>query len=169
MTNLEIERKFKIEDGWEVPPGATSEQVRQAYLTARGADPEIRVRAKGAKRVLTVKSSAPDAGPLVRREVEFEIAPDVFEQLWELSRGECLDKRRWNVPYDGRTVTVDVYEGPLAGLRVAEIEFDSVDEAGAFEPPEWFGAELTGDPAWSNRELAAARAPSGTVLPDPAP
>ncbi|MFE7269461.1 CYTH domain-containing protein [Streptomyces sp. NPDC057623] len=169
MTNLEIERKFKIEDGWEVPSDAASQHVRQAYLTPRGADPEIRVRAKGAARVLTVKAAAAGAGPLVRREVEFEIAPDVFEQLWKLSRGDCLDKRRWNIPYEGRTVTVDVYEGPLAGLRVAEIEFDSVDEAGAFEPPEWFGAEVTGDPAWSNRELAAVRARSGAVLPDQAP
>jgi adenylate cyclase len=157
VTNVEIERKFKIRDDWEVPAAATSEHVRQAYLTPRGADPEIRVRAKGPARLMTVKSSDAEAGPLVRQEVEFAIAQDVFEQLWQLSRGECVSKRRWSLPLDGRTVTVDVYEGPLAGLRVAEVEFDNVDAARAFVAPDWFGEEVTGDPAWSNRELAAAR------------
>jgi adenylate cyclase len=158
MTNVEIERKFKVAEGWEVPTGASSVYLRQAYLSPLGADIEIRVRAKGPARVMTVKAPDEAGDFLVRREVEFEIDDDTFAQLWELARQDRLSKRRWKVLLDGATAVVDVYDGALAGLRVAEVEFDSVDAARTFKPPDWFGDELTGDPAWSNRELAAARA-----------
>jgi CYTH domain-containing protein len=49
-----------------------------------------------------------------------------------------------------------VNDGSLAGLRVVEVEFDSVEAARSFEPPGWFGEEGTGGPAWSNCELAAS-------------
>ncbi|MGW7259940.1 CYTH domain-containing protein [Streptomyces sp. NPDC054834] len=164
MTNVEIERKFKVTEGWDVPADASAVCLRQAYLSPLGADIEIRVRAKGSARVMTVKASDEEGDPLVRREVEFEI-DDVFAQLWELAREDRLSKRRWKAPLDGATAEVDVYDGALAGLRVVEVEFDSVDAARAFEPPDWFGDELTGAPAWSNRELAAAgrRPAPGTV------
>ncbi|MFB6838463.1 CYTH domain-containing protein [Streptomyces sp. NPDC056361] len=163
MTNLEIERKFTVADDWRVPAGAPSGDLRQAYLSPPGAGSEIRVRAKGTTRVMTVKAADVGGDPLVRREVEFPIADEVFEQLWALAGEDRLSKRRWSVPIDGATAVVDVYEGELAGLRVVEVEFDSVEAARAFRPPEWFGEELTGDPAWSNRELAARAFPGGRM------
>lgn len=153
--HMEIERKFKISDDWTVPRDVARQRVRQAYLTSPGSDSEIRVREKGEVRVLTVKSPVADAGSLVRKEVEFEIDDEIFEQLWEMARGHSLSKIRSIVPVGDRVAAVDVYEGPLAGLRVVEVEFDSVDTAKAFIPPSWFGEEVTDDPAWSNRELAA--------------
>ncbi|MFE5912201.1 CYTH domain-containing protein [Streptomyces wedmorensis] len=155
MTNFEIERKFLVATEWLVPTESPSSHLRQAYLSPLGSGNEIRVRAKGDARLMTVKAPDENGDPLVRREVEFPIADEVFEQLWVLAGQDRLSKRRWSVPLGGVTAVVDVYEGELAGLRVAEVEFDGVDAARAFEPPEWFGEELTGDPAWSNRELAA--------------
>lgn len=155
ITNVEIERKFKVAEGWRVPADASSVHLRQAYLSPLGADIEIRVRAKGSARVMTVKAPDEAMDPLVRQEVEFEIDDDAFKKLWTLAPENRLSKRRWTIPIDGATAVVDVYDGELAGFRVAEVEFDSVDAARAFEPPAWFGEELTGDPTWSNRELAA--------------
>jgi adenylate cyclase len=59
------------------------------------------------------------------------------------------------VPAGGHTAEVDVYTGRLAGLIVVEVEFSTRQEAEEFEPPAWFGDELTGDPRWSNAALAA--------------
>ena len=42
---------------------------------------------------------------------------------------------------------------------VAEVELAS--EADAFDPPAWFGREVTDDPAFSNAALAADGLPEG--------
>jgi adenylate cyclase len=153
--SLEIERKFIVAEGWRRPADAKGVRLCQAYLTGPGAPVEIRVRAGDATPVLTAKSLNKASGAMVRQEVEFEIAPEVFDQLWELSGGASLSKVRWTIPLDRHTAVVDEYDGALAGLRVVEVEFDSIEEATAFQPPNWFGKEATGNPIWSNRELAA--------------
>ncbi|MFF3458890.1 hypothetical protein ACFYXH_32150 [Streptomyces sp. NPDC002730] len=103
---------------------------------------------------MTVKTSGASDYRMVRVEVEFAIAEDVFHRLWEVA-GDRLSKARWSVPVGQHTATVDVFDGDLAGLRLVEVEFGSVEEARGFHPPSWFGEELTGDAAWSNRALAA--------------
>ncbi|WKX73999.1 CYTH domain-containing protein [Streptomyces sp. XD-27] len=152
----EIERKFTVAEDWQVPAGATGERLRQAYLTPPGAPVEFRVRAGENSRLMTAKTFDPASGAMVRQEVEFPIADEVFEQLWELAGGECLSKFRWTVPLGEHVATVDEYDGALAGLRVVEVEFADTEEARAFVPPDWFGEEVTGSTAWSNRELAAS-------------
>jgi adenylate cyclase len=153
--SLEIERKFIVAEGWRRPEDAKGVPLRQAYLTGPGAPVEIRVRAGDTAPVLTAKKLDKTSGAMVRQEIEFEIAPEVFDQLWELSEGTSLSKVRWTIPLDRHTAVVDEYDGALAGLRVVEVEFGSIEEATAFEPPDWFHEEVTGNPAWSNRELAA--------------
>jgi adenylate cyclase len=43
---------------------------------------------------------------------------------------------------------------------VAEVEFDSEEEARRFEPPDWIGAEVTGDERYLNETLATSGRPS---------
>tara|TARA_B100000459_G_scaffold56814_1_gene30685 strand:+ start:783 stop:1373 length:591 start_codon:yes stop_codon:yes gene_type:complete len=47
---------------------------------------------------------------------------------------------------------VDEFEGVLAGLILAEIELEDINQK--FEFPEWIGIELTGLKNWSNASLA---------------
>jgi len=56
----------------------------------------------------------------------------------------------------GLTIELDIYSGDLAGLIVAEVEFASEDEADAFEPPNWFGPEVTDDARYKNQNLATS-------------
>ena len=53
-----------------------------------------------------------------------------------------------------------VYKGQLAGLIVAEVEFDSVEASEAFDAPGWLGREVTDDPAYTNRVLAERGRPA---------
>jgi adenylate cyclase len=152
----EIERKFTVVEDWRVPDDVVGVQLRQAYLTPPEALVEFRVRAAGTVQVLTAKSVERASGAMVRQEVEFAIGIAAFEQLWELARRDSLSKFRWTVPLGDHVASVDEYDGPLTGLRVVEVEFDSLEEARNFQPPEWFGEEVTGNPAWSNRKLAAS-------------
>jgi len=59
----------------------------------------------------------------------------------------------------GVEVEVDEYAGHLDGLVVAEIEFNDEDAAMDFTPPAWFGRDLTGEVAYSNRALASEGLP----------
>ncbi|MEU6404724.1 hypothetical protein [Streptomyces sp. NPDC046985] len=130
--------------------------MRQAYLSDSGAAVEIRVRAIGDALLLTAKErrAAKGHSASIREEVEFPIPADSFGALWSMAHGDAVHKRRWRVPVPGAVAEVDVYEGQLAGLRVAEVEFADAAEAERFAPPDWFGEELTGQTGWSNRALA---------------
>jgi CYTH domain-containing protein len=51
---------------------------------------------------------------------------------------------------------VDAFAGPLAGLVLAEAEFDSLDDAAAFRPAAFCRAEVTDDRRFTGGELARA-------------
>jgi len=65
-----------------------------------------------------------------------------------------VSKSRHLIVEGGTKIEVDVYGGPLSGLVVAEVEFESEAAATAFEPPDWFGREITGDAKFRNNVLA---------------
>jgi adenylate cyclase len=151
---MEVERKFLVPD----PPdldGTESDEIEQGYL-AVGADGEVRLRRKGEKLVLTTKRGS----GISRDEAEVELDPDAFERLWPLTEGRRLRKRRHLIPHGDLTIELDVYEGELEGLVVAEIEFSSEEEARRFEPPDWIGEEVTGDERYLNETLATRGRPS---------
>lgn len=153
MLRVEVERKFLVQD----PPdlgGGESHEIEQGYL-AIGRDGEVRLRRKGEQLLLTAKRG----GGLSREEAEVELGRDAFERLWPLTEGRRLHKRRHLIPDGELTIEVDVYEGDLEGLVVAEIEFPAEEAARAFQPPEWLGEEVTGDRRYLNETLATNGAP----------
>jgi CYTH domain-containing protein len=149
----EIERKFLV-DG-DVPLDLDDhrcESISQGYISIDPDGTEVRLRAKGGKRILGVKS-----GPSrTRVEEEIELEPRCFESLWALTERRRIEKRRFVIPVDGdREIELDVYDGELSGLITAEVEFASEREADEFQPPAWLGTEVTGDARYSNQSLAA--------------
>ena len=54
----------------------------------------------------------------------------------------------------GLEAEVDVYEGDLAGLVTAEVEFGFERQSRSFQPPAWLGEEVTGDRRYANQSLA---------------
>jgi CYTH domain-containing protein len=153
---MEIERKFLLvaaPDG--LGPG---ERIEQGYVALDPAGAEVRLRRKGAKLTLTVKSGA----GLVRGEEEIALAEADFARLWPLTEGRRVTKTRHEVPLGDLTAEVDVYDGALAGLLVAEIEFPDEAAARAFVAPAWLGRDVTGDKRYANQALAVSGSvPSG--------
>jgi len=153
---VEIERKFLVA---EVPGDLgrhPAQPVRQGYLAIEPGGSEVRVRRIGDATVLTVKRGAG------RTRVEEEVAIDAaaFDRLWPLTEGRRVEKVRHRVPAgDGLVLEVDVYEGALAGLVVAEVEFASETAADAWAPPAWLGPEVTTDERYKNHRLALDGAP----------
>ena len=63
-----------------------------------------------------------------------------------------LIKTRHSIPPMG----VDVFEGPLAGLIIAEAEFESEEEMRAFPAPAYAFAEVTHDQRFTGGRLVSA-------------
>jgi CYTH domain-containing protein len=144
----EIERKFLLD---ALPPQlafARRTAILQGYLALDG-DTEVRVRRTPRGDTLTIKHG----GGEVRVEEELELDARRADALWELTEGRRLQKTRRMMRVEGLEVSVDEYFGELAGLVVAEVEFDDERAAREFMPPAWFGREVTGEAAYANRSL----------------
>jgi adenylate cyclase len=150
---VEIERKFLVPETPDLS-GTDSDEIEQGYL-AIGSDGEVRLRRKGERLLLTAKRGS----GISRDEAEVELDHGPFQRLWPLTEGRRLHKRRHVIPHGDLRIEVDVYEGELEGLVVAEIEFSSEDEARAFERPDWIGDEVTGDERYLNETLATRGPP----------
>lgn len=156
----EIERKFLLA---EVPRDVAREQpqrILQGYLAVASDGTEVRVRRRGHESSLTVKRGT----GLVRDETEIELTAEQFDALWPMAATARVRKSRFLVTLGDLVVEIDSFEGHLAGLVLAEIEFRSEEQARAFIPPGWFAREVTGDPRFTNAQLAKAPSPP-SVLP----
>jgi CYTH domain-containing protein len=157
LSGVEVERKWLVP---EAPPDALaspSERIDQGYLTVGEGGAETRVRRRGEHCTLTVKSGT----GLVRDEAEIELSEDQFAALWPATDGARVEKLRHKVrAEEGRLIELDVYDGALSGLIVAEVEFDDPWGAESFVAPFWFGREVTADPAYKNHCLALRGRPA---------
>ena len=145
---MEIERKFLVED--RPDEAGDPRRIDQGYLALTDDGTEVRVRRWQDGHALTVKHGSGE----VRTEVELCLDEDQFDELWPLTEGRRVHKERWIVPLGEREAELDVYEGELEGLRTVEVEFPDEASADAFEPPAWFGDEVTEDERYANENLA---------------
>ena len=100
-------------------------------------------------------------GSLSRIEVELPLPAHEFEVLWPLTVGRRLRKLRRDLPGPGGLkIEIDLYEDALAGLQVAEVEFPDEEAAHRFQPPAFWGREITGDPAYRNETLTRLGLPA---------
>ncbi len=155
MPAVEIERKFLVEALPGDLPWEDERPLRQGYVALDG-DTEVRVRDDAGAWRLTVKHG----GGLLRLEEEIELDARRGEALWQLTEGRRVEKRRRRMTYGDALLEVDVFEGDLRGLIVAEVEFDDEGAAARFVAPGWFGREVTEDAGYKNRALAVHGRPA---------
>ncbi len=157
-TGQEVERKFLLPAAPEGLDAHPAKALAQGYLAIDPAGAEVRVRRKDDETLMTVKLGI----GLVRGEEEFAVGAERFERLWAMTDGRRVVKTRYLVPLDdGLTAEVDIYDGELAGLVTAEVEFPDEDAALAYAPPAWLGEDVTGDARYANQTLATDGIPSG--------
>ena len=151
----EIERKFLVE---RLPEGYLDlphVRIMQGYLVKKkGAVLRVRTsvdsRDQSAKGYVTVKGS----GNLERDEFEMEIPFSLASVLLE-DCASVLSKTRYFAPIEAhghRSVCeLDVFEGSLKNLVLAEVEIDHADQL--IQIPDWFGREVTFEDGYANVAL----------------
>ena len=145
---VEIERKFLVKDTiHEVIALIRPHQIIQAYLVNEKSK-SVRVRIMDEKAFLTIKS---DMIGITRKEYEYEIPVIEALSLIKSFGLKSLKKKRYKLEFRSKTWEIDVFEGALQGLILAEIELESEDEK--FDVPEWVDEEVTFKPEFLNASL----------------
>ena len=145
---LEIERKFLVDDdSWRALSVRSEQLVDGLLATSKGR--KVRVRIYGDRATIAIKTKKTGA---VRHEFEYEIPMvDARHLITHECRGDVVTKTRHYVPDHDLTWEVDVYEGELAGIVIAEIEL--ANSASAPRRPGWVGREVTDDPRYRKSDL----------------
>ncbi|MCI9541193.1 MAG: hypothetical protein HFG39_09075 [Lachnospiraceae bacterium] len=72
--------------------------------------------------------------------------------------GKVITKKRYRIPEKSSLmIELDIFEGDLEGLIMAEVEFPDKETANAYRPPEWFGKEVTFDKTYHNSNLSKGK------------
>lgn len=144
---MEIERKFTISKLPEDLSGYPSHHIEQGYLST---SPVVRIRRQDEDYYLTYKGS----GMMVRTEYNLPLTKEAYEHMKPKADGIIIAKKRYNIPLHPYTIELDVFEGDLEGLIIAEVEFPTTTEAEHFSPPDWFLEDVTFDEHYHNSYLA---------------
>ena len=142
---MEIERKFKV-FGLPNLSEYKYHEIEQAYINE---DPVIRVRREDDTYYMTYKGS----GMLAREEYNLPLNKKSYDNLSGYTKHRIISKRRYLIPYGDHTIELDIFKGELERLVIAEVEFDSVDEANGFTAPDWLSEDVTYDKNYHNSNL----------------
>ena len=177
--NTEIERRFLVDGRGDKPwrNAVDIRQITQYYLDAN--DIEFHELAIDYRGVPMVSISEEESNILTKTEhwvsririqnntviltmkgiqkgigtTELEWVLSGMPNLSGLEEHPHVEKTRYCVNAGNELVwEVDEFEGVLAGLILAEIELEYINQK--FDLPEWIGIELTGLKNWSNASLA---------------
>ena len=145
---MEIERKYLIKTLPEDLAQYPYKEIEQGYLNT---DPEVRIRRSNDTYTLTYKGK----GLMVREEYNLPLTKEAFCHLKEKIDGRLTTKRRYLIPPPPHyTIELDVFSGDLAPLQLAEVEFETEEEANSFIPPSWFGEDVTFSKKYHNSTLS---------------
>lgn len=146
---MEIERKFLIPSLPEDLGSFPCLAIEQGYLCR---EPVVRIRRQENEYFLTYKSK----GMMVREEYNLPLTEEAYLHLRPKADGILISKKRYLIPLPPRyTIELDIFEGELAPLTLAEVEFATEEEAKSFVPPDWFGEDVTYSGKYHNSMLSA--------------
>lgn len=149
----EIERKFILKKiAFSLFAIEKIYSIEQYYTSI---NPEIRLRKitdyenKSAKYYLTQK----DEENLAREEITKEVPESFYLNQKKNKIGNEIHKLRYVVKLeDGTIAEIDLFTN--YNLNIAEVEFNSEEEANNFRPPKWFGKEVTDNIKYKNKSIA---------------
>ena len=145
---MEIEKKYLIHKLPENLDTYPRKKIQQAYLCT---NPVVRIRKQDEEYILTYKGK----GLMVREEYNLPLNRDAYEHLLQKADGIVLTKTRYLLPLpQGLTIELDVFDAPYENLRLAEVEFSSEEQALSYNPPVWFGEDVTNSGKYHNSRLS---------------
>ncbi|MCB9065445.1 MAG: adenylate cyclase [Chitinophagales bacterium] len=147
---VEIERKFKV---IKIPTNIKiydTKLIKQGYIAIANDKSELRIRSISREYYITYKAG----NGIKRQEIEHKISRSLFIELWKLTEGRRIFKKRMLTKFEKYKIEIDCFLDRELGFMIAEVEFPNVIEANAFIKPSWFNEEITYTQMYKNQNLA---------------
>ena len=145
---MEIERKFLVAQLPDNLDNYNCRSIEQGYLSTK---PVVRVRRDNDDYYLTYKGS----GMIAREEYNLPLTKDSYEHLIKKADGNIITKKRYEIPDgNGYTIELDIFEGAFNGTVIAEVEFNTIEEADNYIMPEFFTEDVTNNPEYHNSNMS---------------
>ena len=136
----------------------SAERFTDLYVTGTQLRLRQAIPADGGAPMLRLGRKA-DVEPAVRLLTSIYLSPEEY-RLPSL-QGAVLRKTRHSLGrIDDADVFVDVFEGPLAGLIMAEAEFETMEAMAQYPTPDFALREITDDIRYTGGRLAADGLPA---------
>ena len=157
MLPMEIERKFTINylpDNIKSVTKITQKHIFKDMVCSIRVRRSINMYTGEKIFTHTIKARTENLEKYSICELERNITEEEYNKSRPFRGSRTIQKYRCVVPIqDGLKVEIDVFEGWLKGLIIAEVEFKSSKQAEDFKMPNWFGGPLE-NKAFSNRALS---------------
>ena len=145
---MEIERKYIPKTLPENLAQYKHHKIEQAYLNTSTV---VLIRKQDNEYFLTYKGG----GMMAREEYNLPLNEKSYNHLLTKADGNIITKTRYYIPiHNGLTAELDIFEGKFTNMTLVEVEFSSIDKANSFNPPEWFGKDVTHDGRFHNSYLS---------------
>ena len=145
---MEIERKFIPKCLPDNSDSYEHHDIQQAYLNT---SPVIRIRKQDEDYFLTYKGS----GMMSREEYNLPLNQKSYFHLLTKADGNIITKTRYLIPlFNSLTAELDIFHDIFDGRLLVEVEFNSIEDANSFIPPEWFGEDVTYDKKYHNSNMS---------------
>lgn len=136
-------------------------EIEQGYISGkRDLNTEMRIRIEvqnnEERYILAIKKETGIKGE--RIEIEIELSEKDFKEVWTLTEGKRLRKRRYLIPRELSNkriifMELDIFQGKFSGHVTLEVEERKEGDLENFMPPDWISEDLTGDERYSNKNL----------------
>lgn len=92
---------------------------------------------------------------MVREEYNLPLTEKSYDHLLQKADGRVITKTRYVIPIENNlSVELDIFEGDLSPLVLAEIEFPDEAFAKTYQAPAWLGEEVTNSAKYHNSTLS---------------
>lgn len=149
--SIEVERKFLLRKGVDLPDSDRVLHMTQGYLAS---DKEMSVRIRiidDSEAYLTIKQNKHDTFSM-RTEFEYPIPVEDAMEMLKASPFLPIVKQRHVVNMGDVKWELDFFEELNEGLITAEVELPSLNTPVVL--PEWIGCEVSNDIRYLNSQLA---------------
>jgi CYTH domain-containing protein len=158
---MELERRFLLRDEPAPLDPAEAWRIHDRYVEGARLRLRRQDRLDGRESLYKLsKKEVPVAGDFSRVTiVSIYLAREEHTLLEGLLPGDDLTKRRYKLRDGAHVYSVDVFDGHLSGLVLAEINFETEEELDAHVPPAFAIADVSRDEGYTGAALAGAAAP----------
>lgn len=153
---LEIEKKYRVKRLPENLDSFEHKVIEQSYLNKGGAPIRLRKFIKDDQiRCVFSKKARIAEGAFECIEHNIELPESIYEKLLSAKEGRTIIKTRYKIPLtNGLSIDLDVFHDFFEGVCVAEIEYESIEQANNYRVPDWLGEELTNSEKLANGYMA---------------